>query len=124
YVVFGLSLTVMTWRTQGLEAAIIAHAANNSFIMILNSARGTDFEEAADRSAGAGGPFMLAAMAMCVVAAALVWWRTRTTAAHEAMRLPGPATRTREPPESGRSRPLLCGDRCVPGSLVAGSPGT
>ncbi|MGC0272402.1 type II CAAX prenyl endopeptidase Rce1 family protein [Pseudactinotalea sp. Z1739] len=92
YVVFAVALTVMTWRTQGLEAAIIVHAANNTFIMILNSALGMDFDGMFDREAGVGGPFMLVGMAMCVLATALVWWRTRTPKAREAMRLPEPVT--------------------------------
>ena len=88
YFVFGLSMVVITWRTQGLEGAIIAHAANNTFLMLYNAAVGADFDAMFEREAGAGGPFMLIAMALCVVAAGLVWWRTRTDKAVEAMKLP------------------------------------
>ncbi|HLS14618.1 MAG TPA: type II CAAX endopeptidase family protein [Beutenbergiaceae bacterium] len=88
YFVFGISMVVITWRTQGLEGAIIAHAANNTFLMLYNAAVGADFDSMFEREAGTGGPFMLIAMALCAVAAGLVWWRTRTTKAVEAMDLP------------------------------------
>ncbi len=88
YAVFGLSMAVITWRTQGLEGAIIAHAANNTFLMIYNAAMGADFDGMFEREAGAGGPFMLVAMGLSALAAALVWWRTRTDSAREAMDLP------------------------------------
>lgn len=88
YLIFAISLTVMTWRTQGLEAAIIAHAANNTFLMVLNSARGVEFDDMFERQAGVGGPFMLVAMVMCVLATALVWWRTGRPKAREALQLP------------------------------------
>lgn len=88
YLVFGVSMVIVTWRTQGLEGAIIAHAANNTFLMVYSAVMGGDFDEMFEREAGTGGPFMLFGMAMCILAAALVWWRTRTTRAREAMQLP------------------------------------
>ncbi|HLS14907.1 MAG TPA: type II CAAX endopeptidase family protein [Beutenbergiaceae bacterium] len=95
YLVFAVALTVMTWRTQGLEAAIIAHAANNTFLMVLNSAQGVDFEESLfERQAGVGGPFMLVAMAMCIVVTALVWWRTSKPKVAAQMQIPEPVKAT------------------------------
>lgn len=88
YAVFGLCMAVMTWRTQGLEAAMIAHAANNTFLMVLNAVMGMDFDDMFDREAGAGGPFMLVGMGMCVLVTALVWWRTSRPKARAAMELP------------------------------------
>lgn len=77
YLCFGLTLSVLTRLTGGLEAAILVHVANNVGAAIVGSLT-TDMSTSFDRSAGVGGPFMLVQIvAVALVAAALVWWTRR-----------------------------------------------
>jgi membrane protease YdiL (CAAX protease family) len=70
YFVFGAAMSVVTWRTGGLEASTVVHAANNmlAFGIVILSGQ----QVSIDRSAGTGGPFMLILMAVLVAVAALL----------------------------------------------------
>jgi membrane protease YdiL (CAAX protease family) len=63
YLVFGAALALTAWLTGGLEAPIAIHALNN-LVMFVGSILLTDTVGAFDRSAGAGGSFMLVAMVL------------------------------------------------------------
>ncbi|GAB48086.1 CPBP family intramembrane glutamic endopeptidase [Mobilicoccus pelagius] len=77
YLCFGITLSLLTRLTGGLEAAMLVHVANNVASAVVGSLL-TDMSTAFDRSAGVGGPFMLVQIvAIALVAAALVWWTRR-----------------------------------------------
>jgi membrane protease YdiL (CAAX protease family) len=78
YFVFAVSLSIVTWRTGGLELAVLIHGVNNVFLFVLSVSLGADMSQAFNRQNGVGGPSMLVAMAMMVLVAALVWvWAAR-----------------------------------------------
>ncbi|MFI8527278.1 CPBP family intramembrane glutamic endopeptidase [Promicromonospora sukumoe] len=84
YVVFSLSASFMTWRTGGIEYAVVMHAVVNvmtfTYWFILNA----DLADRFDRSAGTVTPALLIPSALAMITiAAIVWLRTRHT---------GPAT--------------------------------
>jgi membrane protease YdiL (CAAX protease family) len=77
YFLFGLALSMVVWRTGGLESSVLVHATNNMlmFAVVAIFANG---EVNIDRSNGAGGPFMLLPIAMLAVIAVLIsWWAAR-----------------------------------------------
>ncbi|PIE98926.1 MAG: hypothetical protein CR979_03575, partial [Propionibacterium sp.] len=37
YLVFGMSMAVVTWRTGGLESAVAMHSINNTFILLVGA---------------------------------------------------------------------------------------
>lgn len=77
YFLFGVSCSVVTWRTGGLEASIALHVTNN-VVLLLTAALFMGGEVDMDRSLGTGGPFMLAPIGMMVLVAILVsWWAGR-----------------------------------------------
>jgi membrane protease YdiL (CAAX protease family) len=80
YFVFGVCLSVITWRTGGLEAAVLVHTVNNVlFFLVVALFNGGEIS--IDRSVGAGGPFLLIPMAVDVLAAVAftVWAGRRRT---------------------------------------------
>ncbi|HYI59125.1 MAG TPA: type II CAAX endopeptidase family protein [Microlunatus sp.] len=66
YFVFGAAMSVLTWRTGGLEGSTVVHAVNNllAFGIVILSGQQVNI----DRSAGTGGPFILVLMAVLVAA--------------------------------------------------------
>lgn len=77
YLAFGLSLAIITWRTGGLEAAIVMHAANNVFIFLLGLALQQNPGAAMAPGATTGDPSVLIPAALLAIAATVVWIRTR-----------------------------------------------
>ncbi|WP_017590616.1 CPBP family intramembrane glutamic endopeptidase [Nocardiopsis ganjiahuensis] len=77
YFVFGATLALISWRTGGLELAVVIHAVNNTVAFLLVLATHTDLAEGMDRSAGVGSPVMLLPCVILVVITAVVWFRTR-----------------------------------------------
>lgn len=71
YLVFGIAMSLLTQFTGGLEAASLVHAANNVMLFLVSAATG-QMSEGMDRSAGVGGPFMLAPMAAIAAIAAVL----------------------------------------------------
>lgn len=65
YFVFGAALSILVWRTGGLEAACVVHVINNMVAFGLVILSGQEINM--DRSAGTGGAFMLVPMAMVAV---------------------------------------------------------
>lgn len=71
YIIFGIAMSLLTQATGGLEAASLVHAANNALAFLVAAGTGR-MNEQIDRSAGAGGPFMLAPMLVIATVAAVL----------------------------------------------------
>jgi uncharacterized protein len=80
YFVLWTGLAIITWRTGGLEIAVMLHAVLNTFTFIMATALRVDLGAATqDRSAGVGSPYQLVPTLTVVVLTAIVWWCTRRT---------------------------------------------
>jgi membrane protease YdiL (CAAX protease family) len=80
YFVLWTCLAIITWRTGGLEIAIVLHAVLNTVAFLGAPLMRIDFgAELADRSAGAGSPTQLIPALAVIVVTAIIWWCTRTT---------------------------------------------
>ncbi|MCR2824425.1 CPBP family intramembrane glutamic endopeptidase [Microbacterium sp. zg.Y909] len=77
YLVFAVGLSLITWRTGGLEIAIVLHAMFNTVNFVFDIALRVDIGTAYDRSAGVASVETLAPMAIIVITVAVVWVRTR-----------------------------------------------
>ena len=65
YFTFGAAMSLLVWRTGGLEASVVVHAVNNMMAFGIVILAGQEINM--DRSAGTGGPFMLVPMAVLVI---------------------------------------------------------
>jgi membrane protease YdiL (CAAX protease family) len=65
YFGFGAAMSILAWRTGGLEATSVVHIVNNMMGFGIVILAGQEIN--LDRSAGTGGAFMLLPMAMLVV---------------------------------------------------------
>lgn len=82
YFLFGVTMSILVWRTGGLEASIVLHAVNNMLAFGVVILAGQEINM--DRSAGVGGTFMLVPMAaLLIVTAVLVLlarrWKVQQT---------------------------------------------
>lgn len=78
YFLFGVGQSVVTWRTGGLEAAVVTHSANNLVMFGAAILTGQDLSNALDRSDGSGGPAVLVpAAVLVIVTGAVCWWSSR-----------------------------------------------
>ena len=75
YLVFGVAMSWLVWRSGGLEAAVAVHVVNNMTAEALMPF--TDFSGMMDRSAGAGDATVLIGMGVMVAATALLTWQAR-----------------------------------------------
>ncbi|BAK37988.1 hypothetical protein MLP_49740 [Microlunatus phosphovorus NM-1] len=92
---FSVAATVMTWRTGGLEAAIVLHTVNNIGIAVITSLIG-GWDEAFVGEETRGTPITFAvSLALNSIAVALVWWQARRTGIDRFYRPEPPVT---EPP--------------------------
>jgi uncharacterized protein len=78
YFLFGVGMAIMTWRTGGLETAVLVHVINNvltfGVVALFNGGvAGTD------RSAGTGSAYALVPIAVVAIITTVVWVRTRST---------------------------------------------
>ncbi|WP_269518558.1 CPBP family intramembrane glutamic endopeptidase [Brachybacterium phenoliresistens] len=73
YIAFGLSMALMALISRGLEAPIAFHVTNNLISMVLAALLSGGGGLVIDRSAGAGGPFMLVFIGMDLAAVGIVW---------------------------------------------------
>ena len=77
YFTLSVSLALVTWRTGGLEVAVVLHAVLNVMTFLMATALRVDVAGAfADRST-AGTPLQLVPAAVAAAVAAVVWWRTQ-----------------------------------------------
>ncbi len=80
YLALWACMAIITWRTGGLEVAIVLHAILNTFNLVVASSLRIDVGVALqDRSAGVGSPYQLVPTLAVIVITAIVWWRTRRT---------------------------------------------
>jgi membrane protease YdiL (CAAX protease family) len=80
YLVLWTGLAIITWRTGGLEIAVMLHAVLNTFTFVVALYLRVDLSsQLQDRSAGAGSPYLLVLASTVIVITAIVWWSTRTT---------------------------------------------
>nr|WP_297429621.1 CPBP family intramembrane glutamic endopeptidase [uncultured Actinotalea sp.] len=80
-VLFG-SMAIVTWRTGGLEVAVVLHAVYNTALFVLALMLQQDVGGALEgRGEATGSPVFLVPSAVLVVITALVWWMTRRTGA-------------------------------------------
>ena len=77
YFFFGVAMSVVVWRTGGLEVAALIHTANNMLLFGVAIAMGQDLGAGLDRSEGSGGPWVLLPMIVLAAITALVWWWAR-----------------------------------------------
>ncbi len=79
YFFFGVMLSLVTWRTGGLEVAVLLHATNNLIAFGSGIILGEDLSSALDRSNGTGSPAVLIPAAALVLSVAGVWlWAQRS----------------------------------------------
>ncbi|MGM1018627.1 MAG: CPBP family intramembrane glutamic endopeptidase [Actinomycetota bacterium] len=78
YVIFSFVAGFVTWRTGGLEIAVVIHAALNLMTFLFWFVLHADLTDRFDRSAGAVTPALFVPIAIVlVVIAVVVWVRTR-----------------------------------------------
>ncbi|MEU9885027.1 CPBP family intramembrane glutamic endopeptidase [Sphaerisporangium sp. NPDC051011] len=78
YFVLWTGLAIITWRTGGIEVAVVLHAILNTSSLIVAPYLRVDLGAVLqDRSAGAGSPYLLVPTIAVIVITAIVWWRTR-----------------------------------------------
>ena len=73
YTVFGACMAAMAVISRGLEAPIAFHVTNNVIMMVAGALFADGQGIVIDRSVGMGGPFMLVAIAVDLLAVAVVW---------------------------------------------------
>lgn len=80
YFVLWTCLAIITWRTGGLEIAVVLHAVLNTVAFLGAPLMRIDFgAELADRSAGAGSATQLIPTLAVTIITAIIWWCTRKT---------------------------------------------
>lgn len=79
YLVLGITFATVTWRTGGLENAIVIHAINNTLAYIFIVLLRVEYLTAVDRSAGMGSKIMLMPCAALVLVTIIIWFGTRRT---------------------------------------------
>ena len=80
YLVVSLATGLVTWRTGGLEIAVLIHAAFNVFYFSFGIVPHADLAQRFDRSAGAMNPSLfIPATLVLVMITTVVWLRTRHT---------------------------------------------
>ncbi|MFF3224194.1 CPBP family intramembrane glutamic endopeptidase [Nocardia suismassiliense] len=78
YFVLWTCLAIITWRTGGLEIAVVLHAVLNTVAFLGAPLMRIDFGAAlADRSAGVGSATQLIPTLGVTVITAIIWWWTR-----------------------------------------------
>lgn len=75
YFTFGACMSILVWRTGGLEMNSVVHIVNNmmAFGVVILSGQEINL----DRSAGTGGAFMLLPMAVLVIVTIVLSWLSR-----------------------------------------------
>ena len=91
FLAFGVAAALITWRTGGLEIAVVLHAANNTLAFLVDIALGYDFLAPQDaQTASVGTPALLVPILALALVTAVVWWRTRESGPALTPTVPGP----------------------------------
>ncbi|MCR2816609.1 CPBP family intramembrane glutamic endopeptidase [Microbacterium jiangjiandongii] len=77
YLVFAVGVALITWRTGGIEIAVVLHAGFNTLNLLFDAAFRVDFADAYERSAGVGSPITMLPAVVIVIGVIVVWVRTR-----------------------------------------------
>ncbi len=77
YLTFGVGTALVTWRTGGVEIAVVLHAGYNTLAFLVAVAMRNDLGQTFDRAAGAANGSVLVSCAVVAAVAAVVWYRTR-----------------------------------------------
>jgi membrane protease YdiL (CAAX protease family) len=77
FLAVGVAFALITWRTGGLETAVVLHAANNVFGLLLALVLHADLGAATDRSSGVGSAVFLIPVVLLAIITSVVWYRTR-----------------------------------------------
>ncbi|WP_404457794.1 lysostaphin resistance A-like protein [Oceanobacillus kapialis] len=78
YIVIGVSLALMTWRTGGLEYAIVLHAINNALNFVLVTVLRTDpMADVAQAAEAGGSEIVFLPITVLVFLTIIVWLLTR-----------------------------------------------
>ncbi|WP_407442292.1 hypothetical protein [Rhodococcus sp. (in: high G+C Gram-positive bacteria)] len=77
--IFAAGAALITWRTGGLEVAVVRHAGLNTLAFLFEAALRQDFRASMDRSAGVGEAAMLAPVVVVLLATVVIWMLTRRT---------------------------------------------
>lgn len=92
YLVLFSATAIVTWRTGGLETAVVLHAVYNVTFLVLGTTLHLDVgAQLADRAEVVGSWANLVPSAVLVVITAIVWWTTRRSGP---ARTPGTGSRT------------------------------
>lgn len=79
FLAVGVTFALITWRTGGLETAVVLHAANNGLVLLLALVLRADLNAAADRASGVGSAVYVIPLVLLAATTAVIWFRTRRT---------------------------------------------
>jgi hypothetical protein len=80
YLAFAIGTALVTWRTGGIEIAVVLHAMYNTLTFVLDAALRTDLTTVlSDRGEGAANAAVLIPIAVVLGTAAAGWFVTRRT---------------------------------------------
>ncbi|MBR8740783.1 type II CAAX endopeptidase family protein [Nocardiopsis sp. MG754419] len=102
YFTFAAGTALITWRTGGLETAIVLHALNNTLLFLFDIGMHTDFSTLFDRAAGSASAALIVPCVSAVAVTAVVWWRTRESGPALTPSEPGPPFAERDSRSQGR----------------------
>ncbi len=105
YFLFGVALSLVTWRTGGLEVAVLIHAVNNMVVFGVSILAGQDLSQSLDRSEGVGSPLILVPMVLMAALVALVWWLAKRTGVQRRFEPVDPVPAAPGPPAPGPAAP-------------------
>ena len=112
YLVLFSATAIVTWRTGGLETAVVLHAVYNVSFLVLGTTLHVDIgAELANRATAVGSWANLVPSAVLVVITAIVWWTTRRSGP---LRTPGTRWLTRDERTDGPAHRTSVGTTPVP----------
>jgi uncharacterized protein len=112
YLVLFSSAAIVTWRTGGLEVAVVLHAVYNVTFLVLGTTLHVDIgAELANRATAVGSWANLLPSAVLVAITAIVWWTTRRSGP---LRTPGAGWPTRDERSGGPAHRTSAGTTPVP----------
>lgn len=79
YLTFAVGTALVTWRSGGIETAVVLHASFNTLTFVFDAALRTDFSTVLADPSSSGTVGMLVPGVVVVITALAVWLRTRST---------------------------------------------